>query len=183
MQIKDFAKTRIGHSFRHKLINDPDGTTKIIQPKNISSTGLLDFENYPPIQTKTVPNNPLVKGEVLFLNKRRFVAAVFNESGQECWTAPGSVIILTLDPAIVLPKYLALYLNSSKGQQKLNKVTEFSSIPFITRTNLEKINIPVPPQEKQKNLIHLMSTISRYEKLTIKKTNLLKNILNSELEF
>ncbi len=183
MQIKDLAKTRIGHSFRHKLVNDPEGNTKIIQPKNISSTGFLDLKNYPPIQTKIVPNNPLATGEVLFLNKGRFVAAIFNESEQECWTTPGSVIILTLNSTKILPEYLALYLNSSKGRQKLNRVTEFSSIPFITRTNLERIDIPIPSKDKQKNLINLMSTISRYEKLTTRKTNLLKNILNAKLEF
>lgn len=181
MQIGNLCTTRVGHSFRKKLVNDPEGVTKIVHPRNICGDGFLKFIS-PPLQTSIASKRPLENGEILLQNKGRFAAAVFNMPGNEYWITPASVIILTLTTKEVLPEYIALYLNSIKGQQKLSKVKELSSIPFVTRPNLEKINIPIPDIEKQQMLIDFNKTISKYKSLTEQKTKLLINIMNSELE-
>ncbi len=182
MQIRDFCTTRVGHSFRKKVVNNPEGTTKIVLPGNISKDGILKFTNASPLHTAITSKRPLENGEILLQNKGRFAAAVFNMPENECWITPASVIILTLNTKEVLPEYIVLYLNSVKGQQKLSKLKELSSIPFITRPNLQKIDIPIPEIEKQQMLIDLNKTISRYKDLTEKKTKLLIDIMNSELE-
>ena len=182
MRIRDFCTTRVGHSFRKKVINDTEGTTKIVRPGNILENGFLEFTNSPPLQTSITSKRPLRNGEILVLNKGRFAAAVFNMPGNECWITPASVIILTLNTKEVLPEYIALYLNSTKGQRKLNSVKELSSIPFVTRPNLEKINIPIPTLEKQQKLIDLNTAISKFKEHTNRKAELLINIINSELE-
>lgn len=181
MQIKEFCTTRVGHSFRKKVINDPEGITRVVLPGNISEDGSLRF-NHPPLQTSITSKKPLKNHDILLQNKGRFAAAVFNMPEDEKWITPASVIILTLKTKEILPAYIAIYLNSTKGQQKLSKLKEFSSIPFITRPNLEKINIPIPKIEKQQMLVDLNKAISRYKELTEQKTKLLINIMNSELE-
>jgi len=181
MQIKDFCKTRVGHSFRKKMVNDPEGITKIVHPRNICRDGFLRFST-PPLQTSIASKRPLRNGEILLQNKGRFAAAVFNMPENECWITPASVIILTLNTKEVLPEYIALYLNSAKGQQKLSKLKELSSIPFVTRPNLEKIDIPIPKIENQQMLVEINKAISKYKDLTEQKTKLLINIMNSELE-
>lgn len=181
MQIGNLCTTRVGHSFRKKMVNNPEGTTKIVHPRNICGDGFLKFSS-PPLQTSIASKRPLKNGEILLQNKGRFAAAVFNMPKNECWITPASVIVLTLKTKKALPEYIALYLNSTKGQQKLNRVKELSSIPFVTRPNLEKIEIPIPPLKKQQMLIDLNKTISKYKDLTEQKTKLLINIMNSELE-
>lgn len=182
MQIKDFCTTRVGHSFRKRVVNDPEGVTRVVLPGNISEDGFLKFANAPPLHTTITSKRPLRNGEILLQNKGRFAAAVFNMPENECWITPASVIILTLNTKEVLPEYIALYMNSTKGQQKLSKLKELSSIPFITRPNLEKINIPIPKIEKQQMLVDLNKAIAKYKELTEQKTKLLINIMNSELE-
>ena len=181
MQIGNLCKTRVGHSFRKKIVNDPEGTTKVVHPRNICGDGFLRFST-PPLHTTITSKRPLRNGEILLQNKGRFAAAVFNMPENEYWITPASVIILTLNTKEVPPEYIALYLNSAKGQQKLSKLKELSSIPFITRPNLEKINIPIPKIEKQQMLIDLNKAISKYKDLTEQKTKFLINIMNSELE-
>ncbi len=181
MQIGNFCRTRVGHSFRKKIVNDPEGTTKVVHPRNICGDGFLRFST-PPLHTTITSKRPLKNGEILLQNKGRFAAAVFNMPENECWITPASVIVLTLKTKKVLPEYIALYLNSAKGQRKLNNVKELSSIPFVTRPNLEGIDIPVPSIKKQQTLIDLNETISKYKELTKQKTKLLINIMNSELE-
>lgn len=181
MQVKDFCTTRVGHSFRKRVVNDPEGITRVVLPGNIQQDGFIKF-SAPPIQTLITPKKLLKEGEILLQNKGRFVAAVFNMPEDECWITPASVLILTLKSKEILPGYIALYLNSAKGQRQLNSVRELSSIPFITRENLEKLDIPIPPIKKQEKLIKLNTAISKYKELTQRKTDILINIMNAELE-
>ncbi|MCK5132522.1 MAG: restriction endonuclease subunit S [Candidatus Sabulitectum sp.] len=163
------------------MVNDPEGSTRVIHPGDIKEDGFIK-SSAPPVQTSVMPRRPLEKGEILLQNKGRFVAAVFSMPEGECWITPASVLILTLKTKKILPEYIALYLNSTKGQRQLNSVKELSSVPFITRPNLEKINISIPPIKKQEKLIKLNNAISMYKNLTKQKTEILIKIMNSELE-
>lgn len=182
MRITEFCTTRVGHSFRKRLIHIPGGTTNLIHPRNISEDGTLKFAENEPMRTDTIPRNPLKPGEILVQNKGRFAAALFSMPEPECWAVPSSVIILTITGKAVLPQYIVLYINSPKGQKKLELVKELSSIPFVTRKNLEKINIPIPGTEKQRQLISMNRTIREYRIKQNRKTEILIDLLNSELE-
>ena len=182
MRIIDFCSLRVGHSFRNRLVHVPGGLTKLIQPRNICGDGAIVFSGDEPLLTDITPRNPIKNKEVLFLNKGRFAAAVFKEPDGECWTTPSSVIILTLRNKNVLPEYLALIINSPKGQRKLERLQEMSSIPFVTRRNLEILSIPIPNIEKQQQLVALQHAIREYRRKVLGKTEILKKLLNSELE-
>ena len=182
MQVKDFCTIRVGYSFRSRVVDDPEGTTRIVQPKNISSDGTINFNGSVPLKTQVIPRSPLKKGEVLVLNKGRFAAAVFNMPGNEIWVTTASVMVFTLTTQKVIPEYISLYLNSTKGQRKLSSLQELSSIPFVKRKNIEILDIPVPSISKQKKLVEMNRAISKYAELTHKKTEILKNLMNSELE-
>jgi len=91
-------------------------------------------------------------------------------------------MVITLTSKEVIPEYIALYLNSTKGQRKLSSLQELSSIPFVKRKNIEKMEIPVPSISKQKKLVEMNRAISNYAELTKRKTQILKNLMNSELE-
>jgi restriction endonuclease S subunit len=182
MRIFDFCSSRVGHSFRNRLVHVPGGSTKLIQPRNICEDGALMFSSDEPILTDITPRNPIKKNEVLFLNKGRFAAAVFKEPEGECWATSSSVIILTLRNEHVLPEYLSLFINSPRGQRKLERLQEMSSIPFVTRRNLEILSIPIPNIEKQHELIAFHNEIREYRRKVLGKTEILKKLLNTELE-
>ncbi len=93
------------------------------------------------------------------------------------------MVLTPKDPAQVLPDYLALYLNSTEGQNCFKRLNETTTIPFISRTNLESIIIPVPPLERQKKLVALERTTQRYTQLTARTTELLNSIINHQLIF
>ncbi len=182
MQVKDLCTIRVGYSFRSRVIDDPEGTTKIVQPKNISSDGTISFNGSTLLRTQVTPRSPLKNGEVLVLNKGHFAAAVFDMPQGETWVTTASVMVITLTSKEVIPEYIALYLNSTKGQRKLSSLQELSSIPFVKRKNIEKMEIPVPSISKQKKLVEMNNAISNYTELTKRKTQILKNLMNSELE-
>jgi restriction endonuclease S subunit len=81
----------------------------------------------------------------------------------------------------VLPEYLTLYFNSAKGRQAFNRLTERTTIPYLNRSNLEQMEVPVPNLETQQKLIALEHTKQRYARLTERKVELLNQLINHQL--
>ena len=181
MKIKEFAKARVGHSFRKRLVNIPDGVSKVIEPKNISSGGALILEGTDLIHSDIRMLSPLKAGDVLISNKGRFAAAVFDIPDKHTWIVPASIIVLTITDSNILPGYIALYMNSANGQKQFQKLNEVSTVPFVSRTNLMEMDIPIPALEKQHLLVTFGTANRRYAELTMKKHSLMNNILNNEL--
>ncbi|ADK79546.1 ATP-binding protein [Sediminispirochaeta smaragdinae] len=56
---------------------------------------------------------------------------------------------------LINPKYLEIYFRSSLGQISLKSIQLGSSIPYIRRTDLLKIKIPVPPLIEQSDIVEV----------------------------
>lgn len=181
MKISEFAITRVGHSFRKRLMTVPGGLSKLIEPKNISSGGALVLDETNIIHSDIRMSPPLKVGDILISNRGRFAAAVFDMPDTQTWIVPSSIVVLTITDRSILPGYIALYLNSARGQKQFQKLNEVSTVPFVSRTNLMEMDIPIPPLKRQDLLVTLGTANRRYNELTIKKHNLMNNILNNEL--
>jgi type I restriction enzyme S subunit len=67
------------------------------------------------------------------------------------------LIRVRLDPEQVLPRYLAYFLNSTKGREEINQRRRTSAGQFnINSENLRSISFPVPPVWEQAILIGLL---------------------------
>jgi len=182
MRIKEFCDIRIGHAFRERLKNAPQGKVMIIQPKNISSDGAVSFGEMEPLRTDVAASRPLKAKDVLVVSRGRFAATVFEAPSEGVWIVPSSILVLSIKKESVLPEYLALYFNSANGQKLFRVHSEQTTVPFISRNNLENMDIPVPSLKKQQALIAFEKAVGRYARLSNRKQELLGGILNSELE-
>jgi len=182
MRIKEFCDIRIGHAFRERLTNVPHGEVMIIQPKNISSDGVVSFGEMEPLRTDVVASRPLKARDVLVVNRGRFAATVFEFPSEGTWIVPSSILVLSVTNESVLPEYLALYFNSANGQKLFRIHSEQTTVPFISTNNLGNMDIPVPSLKKQQALIAFGKAVGKYACLSNRKQELLGGILNSELE-
>jgi len=178
MKINDICSIRTGHSFRGKLINDPEGRIKLIQPKNINNDGSINFNGEKPLQANVSGLKPLKTGDIMVVNRGRFAAAVFAMSEENTWIVPSSILVLTVKNEKVLPEYIALYLNSSNGQKLFQRHYEETTVPFISTENLGSMDIPIPPIAKQHELVGLESTRNEYSQLLTRKLHLHKQFLS-----
>lgn len=178
MRVKDFSNIRIGYAFRERLANVLDGNVMVIQPKNITPEGLA-FEKDEPIHTNVPRSKVLQSGDVLVVNRGRFAAEVFALPG--LWVVPSSIFILSVNDELVLPGYVALYFNSTKGQNMFRRHLEQTTVPFISVRNLGVMDIPIPPVDKQHALINFERTAKKYGRLSKRKQELQREILNYEL--
>ncbi|MCP4601562.1 MAG: restriction endonuclease subunit S [Proteobacteria bacterium] len=182
MKIKEFCDIRMGHAFRKRLANVPDGDMKLIQPKNISGDGSLSLEDGEPWRTDASVSKPLEPGDVLVVNRGRFAATVFNLSDAGFWIVPSSILVLSVQDESVLPEYVALYFNSANGQRLFRRHLEKTTVPFISTSNLANMDIPVPPLDKQHALIDFETTRREYARLVNHKLELQRRILDYELQ-
>jgi restriction endonuclease S subunit len=181
MKIKEFCTIRMGYAFRKRLEHVPGGGVKVIQPKNISAGGILSFEDDEPWNSSVSSSNPLQPGDVLLVNRGRFAATVFNLHDPGPWIVPSSILILSIKNESVLPEYVTLFFNSANGQKLFRRHFEKTTVPFISRSNLENMDIPVPSIEKQSALVDFEKTHSEYAQLLDRKLELHKQILSHEL--
>lgn len=171
----------MGYAFRKRLEHMPGGGVKVIQPKNISSGGILSFEDEEPWLTDISASKPIQYGDVLLVNRGRFAATVFNLSDPGPWKVPSSILILSIKNESVLPEYVSLYFNSENGQKLFHRHLEKTTVPFIRASNLANMDIPVPPIKKQLALVKFETTNREYAHLSNRKLELLRQILNIEL--
>ncbi len=181
MRIKDFCNVRIGHAFRERLSNVPNGDVMVIQPKNISAEGVVSFGPGEPLKTNASVSKPLQPEDVLVVNRGRFAATVFDLPDTNTWIVPSSILVLSVKKESVLPEYVACYFNSANGQRMFRRHYEQTTVPFISAKNLANMDIPIPPLERQRSLIVFEKTAKEYARLTSRKQELLKRILNDEL--
>lgn len=181
MKIKEFSTIRMGYAFRKRLEHEPDGGVKVIQPKNISASGILSFHDEEPWQSAVASSVPLRLGDVLFVNRGRFAATVFNLRDPGPWIVPSSILILSITDESVLPEYVTLFFNSANGQKLFRRHFERTTVPFISTSNMANMDIPVPPMEKQLALVDFETTSREYAHLSNRKLELQRQILSHEL--
>ncbi|MCK5529023.1 MAG: restriction endonuclease subunit S [Kiritimatiellae bacterium] len=180
MILADISTVRMGYTFRKRPEHQDDGDFLVIQPKDLSSDGMLMTEKICRIRHAT--EKILKRGDVLLVNRGKFTSAVFDGSIKTPSIATSAFLIITpKDPEQVLPEYLALFFNSTEGQKKLKRLNETTTISFISRANVEKIEITIPTLAQQKKLVEFNRITQRYATLSNKKLNLHKQILQASL--
>lgn len=181
MKVRDFCDIRMGFAFRQRLTRVPDGNVLVIQPKNITLDGAISFGVEGPLRTDATVSRSLRPKDVLVSNRGRFAAAVFDLPELDPWIVPSSILILSVNTQGVLQEYLACYFNSAVGQRLLRRHWEQTTVPFISAKNLGHVDIPIPSLDRQHSLVAFDNAVARFARLSKRKMELMRGILNREL--
>lgn len=154
-------ETRYGTS--QKCHTEPLGVP-ILRIPNVAA-GSVNFDplKYCELSDEELRRIQLAPGDLLFVRtngSRDLVGrcAVFEPRMVEETVGFASYLIrVRLDPRQVLPRYLAYFLNSTKGREEINQRRRTSAGQFnINSENLRSISFPVPPVQEQSRLIAMM---------------------------
>lgn len=154
-------ETRYGTS--QKCHSKPNGVP-ILRIPNVAA-GSVNFADlkYCQLSGEELRRIQLVPGDLLFVRtngSRDLVGrcAVFEPLSTEEPVGFASYLIrVRLDPQRVLPRYLAYFLNSTKGREEINERRRTSAGQFnINSENLRSISFPVPPVHEQARLFAMM---------------------------
>jgi restriction endonuclease S subunit len=180
-KVRDIAKITTGFTFRKDMGINRNGILPVLQAKDISkeiiiNATLLEKTIYNPTNSEAF----LQPGDVALTSRGKFKAAVY-ESDIEA-LASSSIYIIRLNNSQVLPKYLAIYLNSKIAQGDLTKLTTGGSIQSLLKLHVEYLEIPIPPQSIQQQIVSLYENITQQQKFLQRKMELIIGVSEAALQ-
>lgn len=190
MRLSDIAEVRIGHNFRRELISLVKkecviSTVPVVQPRDVESFTHINIRN---LEKADIVNAKekyfLYQNEILFTNKGDFKAAIWKNNIQTI--ASSAFYRIKLINEKYYPEYVALYLNSPICKSQLNLRQNTERVSTITINELKQIDIPLPPLEKQKQIVELFSLYEKevdiFEKLKQSRKKLINSILSQTIK-
>lgn len=84
---------------------------------------------------------------------------------------------------IVLPEYVVYYTRSNKYNSDIEQYVTGAVRKRISRSNLSKINIPIPPIDLQKQFAEKIENIERQKELITKSIKETEDLFNSRMDY
>lgn len=167
--LESIAEIKLGYPFRSRVEPDANGSTAIVQMKDIDDQDLLHVESMVRINLDYAKDQYDLKvGDVIFRSRgqRNTAALVAAPLGSALLAAPLMLIRITSDQ--IMPGYVQWYLNQSSTQRRLDIMPTSTTGRMISISALRKFEIDVPPLEMQQK-IQTISGLSIKEKQLVRK--------------
>ena len=182
--LKDISTIHAGYALRGKIPEDPNGSMKILQMKDVQPEGIK--------WGSLTLMNPIGKRAPYFLQKGD---VIFSGRGTKIFAKP---IIIHPDKVAAGPqyfvicpnkdvpaKYLAWYINSSAGQKYFWTNAGGTSIINVTREVLENLPIRIPSKRDMDIFIKYINAIDeenkKFSTIQIKRQKLLESIISESM--
>ena len=183
--LKDIVNINSGYAFRGAILPSSTGLIRVIQTKDMNPREYLtSASGLTSVNVEVTKNSFFIKQGDVLLSSRGAGShkAIYVDLNKDNIIASSSLYIIRIKNPNIVPQYLALYLNSSEGQNQLSQITSGAYIQNITRSNLENMEIPIPPREEQQHLVSLSENFASQDKLLIRKSQINQKIINDILK-
>ena len=183
MKLHDVATVIAGYTFRGAIKSDNNGDMYVFQAKDlIQGEPLEDVGTLTRIFRDALGYSGYLQHDDVLLIARGMKSGAFRStvfaSDASNVIASSSVHVIRITGSDVLPEYVSHYLNSREGQDNLSQIISGSYIGDLTRSELEKIKIPIPPIQKQEVLLNLYRNMREQQKILNRKSKINQNIIN-----
>ena len=151
----DIADVRAGFPFRGRVAPVPEGTLAVVQMKDVDSLCGLDPGSCIRILDEGARHgrHKLELGDVLMQSRGSKFPAVVIDKPLHGIAALGLFVIR---PRVdVLPEYLGWILNQPRTRELLRGIARGTYVPFLSRTDLEALSVPVPPKDQQSRVVQV----------------------------
>ncbi len=167
VRLEKIANIQVGYQSRGRIEEDLDGNYAIIRSKDFDGAGNLILIEAMRFSPKIDPQKYLVDaGDILVQARGQNHFAFLIEGEINNTVASNSFYIVRLkEHNKVISAYLAWWLNRTTVQAYFQQVRGVSTIPFISKADLQNTRIRVPPMKTQKNISQLMQLWQREQKL------------------
>ena len=168
MKLKEIALVQMGHSFRSRLEATEHGRTRVLQMKDISSDNRLVFDNLIQIDIKKIKLNHLLEtGDIVFRARGCDNSSALVDRKIENTIIAAPLFRIRIKKAVILPIYLHWYLNQETAQNYLKKHAKGTSVKMISKKTLEEMEIFIPPNQIQSQIIEIAELANIEKKLLI----------------
>ena len=165
-RLRDIADIRVGYQFRGKVELDSTGNVCVIQIKDIQPNQRIRVDGLACVNLARPEPYLTQGGDVLFLGRgHRLFAAVVPETYPNT-IATGYFIILRPRTSGLLPEYLAWCMNQKGFQESLRPYIRGSHMPMVSKTDVQDLQIRVPPLNVQRRILVLNNLLDNERRLS-----------------
>ncbi|MDH2999032.1 restriction endonuclease [Pasteurellaceae bacterium LFhippo2] len=171
MRLSEVAIVQTGYLFRTKVPEDPMGNVSVVQMKDCSLLGEVDWQScVKTTLTKVKESDWLKQGDILVASRGNNYNAIFIDETIENRQAVASphFFVIRAELEKVLPKYLAWWLNLKKTQQYINQNIEGSTTKSIRLPVLADLKIKIPDLAKQQSIVQIVNTLEQEKQIVFK---------------
>lgn len=170
MKIQTLTQIEVGQTFLSKQMSAEGGNVHLIEPRLMDS-GSINYADTKRVQYSG--KKILQRGDVLFVSRGKFEAAVFESDTPS--VATNAFFVLRPNDQIK-SGYLSAFLNSHQAQQHFRRKQKLTTAKFVAKEDLLELELPLIPLEQQEDLIHATDSLKQTEQLLSQKSQILKNI-------
>jgi len=168
--LKDIADIRVGHTFRGKVQETPDGDVRVLQIKDMRGRMVVTSVDLPLVRDKDINKSYLLEPDDVVMPARgdHYNAALFevDAAAEEPVVASNQVFILRAKKDQILPGFLCWYLNQNDANTYIKSEIRGTNISLITKESLSKLMVPVPSTKTQQKIVGLMNLWEKEKHLT-----------------
>jgi len=166
-KITEIADVQIGYQFRKKIEPADDGTNRVIQIRDFDENHTLNREGLSRVRIDKSTEQYLIhQGDVLFLSRghRNWAAPIIDELQNT--VAAGHFFVIKVRNEIILPEYLAWYINQSPAQEYIHNIARRGThMPLVTLSAFKGLPVDVPDMAIQYKIVGLSRLIEKEKKL------------------
>ena len=166
-KITEIADVQIGYQFRKKIEPADDGTNRVIQIRDFDENHTLNRECLSRVRIDKSTEQYLIhQGDVLFLSRghRNWAAPIIDELQNT--VAAGHFFVIKVRNEIILPEYLAWYINQSPAQEYIHNIARRGThMPLVTLSAFKGLPVDVPDMAIQYKIVGLSRLIEKEKKL------------------
>ena len=165
-QLSKLVRIQPGYLSRGRVHSVPDGTHRLLQAKDLSVDGSVRLENAVWFYPERKPElYQVLRGDVLVIARGQEHRAYYIDEDLPNTLVAFSFYILRPDPSLILPGYLAWWLNQPRVQAQINAASRGTGISYVSRQALEKLRIQVPTLTVQRDIERILELWHRIKSI------------------
>ena len=153
--LHSLADIRVGHTFRGRIENDPAGTVRVLQIKDIRAGGSIDGATLPRMQWQASGTPPTLEAGDIVVPARGDYSTAAIADGTAPIVPTSQFWVLRTRARSITPEYLCWYLNQSAARTYFSANRTGTNMPMLNKQALGGLPVPVPTRQVQRNIIDL----------------------------
>ena len=176
--LSDLATLEQGHLFRKGISNLPMGYISLIQPNDVVPGKKLNIDGLHKVRYNDIKESSILKkNDIIIKTKAANPIALIVEPGNNQFAVTNHFTIIRITDKNASPKYLTWFLNTKQTQAYLSRMMVGTSVPFLKKTTLMDLNIPVPDRKMQERIVMMNELHEREDQLTLQIIVLKKDLV------
>ncbi len=178
IHLSDLAILEQGHLFRKGISNLPMGNISLIQPNDVAQDKELDIDGLHKVKYNDVKESSILKkNDIIIKTKATNPIALMVEPGNNQFAVTNHFTIIRIIDENISPKYLTWFLNTKQTQEYLSRMMVGTSVPFLKKTTLMDLGIPVPHRKIQERIVMMNELHEDEDQLTRQIVDLKKDLV------